>query len=96
LHPAKVATPATAFVGFAVQVSTAPAGVVMFKVTEVLLEATVLPPASWTATTGCVVKAVPPVELEGLVTNASLVAGPKMVKLVLTAAVSPLAVAVRV
>jgi hypothetical protein len=97
LHPAKVATPETALAGFVVQVRTAPAGVVMLKVTEAVLEATGLPPASWTATTGWVAKTVPPVELEGLVVKASLAAGPEvMVKLALTAEVRMPEVAVSV
>ena len=97
LQPAKVATPATAFLGFAVQARVAPAGVVMLRVTDAVLVVTVLPPASWTATTGWVAKAMPPVEPEGLVVKASLVAVPAvMVKLALTALVRPVAVAVSV
>jgi hypothetical protein len=96
-QPAKVTTPETALLGFVVQARVAPAGVVMLRVTEALPVVTVLPPASWTVTTGCVAKAVPPVEPDGLVVKASLVAGPiVMVKLVLTALVSPLEVAVNV
>ena len=79
------------------QVRVAPAGVVMARVTGALLLVTVLPPASWTVTPGWAVKAVPPVELDGLVVKASLLAGPTvMVKLVLSAVVSPLAAAVSV
>ena len=97
LQPAKVATPETAALGFAVQVRVAPAGVVMVSVTEALLEVTVLPRPSWMATAGCVPKAIPPVELEGFVVKPSLVAVPAvMVKLVLTPLVSPLAAAVSV
>ena len=97
LQPAKVATPEAAFLGLAVQVRVAPAGVVMVRVTGALLAVTVLPPASWTATTGWVAKAMPPVEPEGPVVKASLVAAPTvMVRLVLTALVSPLAAAVSV
>ena len=97
LQPAKVATPATAALGFVVQAKVAPAGVVMVKVTDAVLAVTVLPPASWTATTGWVAKATPPVELDGLVVKASLVAAPTvMVKLALTALVSPLEAAVSV
>ena len=97
LQPAKVATPEAAALGLAVQVRVAPAGVVMVRVTEAALVVTVLPPASWTATTGWVANAMPPVEPEGLVVKASLVAGPTvMVKLALTALVSPLEVAVSV
>src|SRR5450631_571775 len=97
LQPAKVATPATAFVGFAVQARVAPAGVVMVRVTGAVLVVTVLPPGSWTATTGWLAKGVPPVELEGLVVKASWVADPALtVKLVLTALVSPPEAAVSV
>jgi len=94
LQPAKVATPELALVGFAVHVRVAP---VMLKVTEAVLVVTVLPAASWTVTTGWAAKAVAAVELEGLVVKASLLADPAvMVKLVLTAPVSPLEAAVRV
>src|SRR5450631_579564 len=97
LQPAKVASPATAVLGFVVQARVAPAGVVMTRVTGAVLVVTVLPPASWTATTGWVPKAVPPVEPEGLVVTASLVAGPApIVMLELTALLSPGADAVRV
>jgi hypothetical protein len=96
-QPAKVATPAMAFVGFAVQARVAPAGVVMVKVIDAVLVVTALPPASWTVTTGWAAKATPPVELDGLVVNASLAAEPTViVKLVLTALVSPLEAAVSV
>jgi hypothetical protein len=97
LQPTKVATPATAFAGFVGQVRTAPAGVVMLRVTAAVPLETVLPPESWTATTGWVPKAVPPLELEGFAVKPSLVADPTvMVRLALTALVSPLAVAVSV
>jgi hypothetical protein len=46
LQPEKVATPEEAVLGFVVQVRVAPAGVVMLRVTEALLEVTVLPTAS--------------------------------------------------
>jgi hypothetical protein len=70
---------------------------VMLRVTDAVLEVTVFPLASWTVTTGCVAKAVPPVELEGLDVKASLVAGDAMmVKPALAALVSPLEAAVRV
>ena len=96
-HPAKVATPATALSGFVVQLRVAPPAEVMLRVTGVLLEVTVLPPASWTVTTGCVPKSVPPVELEGFVVKMSLLAGPTvMVRLALIPLVSPLAAAVSV
>ena len=98
LHVAKVSTPATAAFGFVVQARVAPAGVVMVKVTDAVLAVTVLPPASWTVTTGWAVKLVlTAVELDGLVVKASLVAGPTMiVKVALIALVSPLEAAVSV
>ena len=93
----KVATPEDAALGFEPQIRAAPAGVVMLSVTWTLLLVTVFPKASWMATTGCVPKAIPPVEPEGLVVKLSLVADPAvMVKLVLTALVSPLDAAVSV
>lgn len=61
LQPATVATPATAVLGFGVQVRVAPAGVVMARVTAAVL-VVVLPPASWTVTTCCVPNALPPVD----------------------------------
>jgi hypothetical protein len=97
LQPEKVATPEEAVLGFVVQVRVAAAGVVMLRVTEALLEVTVLPTASWTVTTGWVPKAVPPVELDGLVVKTSFAADPAlMVRFVLTALVSEVAVAVKV
>jgi hypothetical protein len=59
LQPVKVSTPATAFLGFAVQVRVAPAGVVMVRVTEAVLVVTVLALASWMVTTGWVPKIFP-------------------------------------
>src|SRR5450631_2180227 len=97
LQPAKVATPEAALVGFAVQVRAAPAGDVMLRLTKAVLVVTVLPPASWTATTGWAAKAMAPGEPAGLVVKASLVAEPvAMVKLVLTAVVRVPEVAVSV
>ena len=97
LQPAKVATPALAFVGFAVQVRVAPAGVVMFRVMERELLVLVLPPASWTVTTGWVPKAMPLGEFEGLVVKPSMADEHKvMVTLLLTALVSPAEAAVSV
>ena len=56
-----------------------------------------LPAESCTVTRGWVPNAVPPVELDGFVVKASVVAAPGvMVKLVLTALVSPLDAAVSV
>jgi hypothetical protein len=67
-------------------------------VIEAVLVVTLLPPASWTVTTGCAAKLVlTAVELDGLVVKASWVAGPtEMVKLALTPLVSPLEAAVSV
>jgi hypothetical protein len=97
LQPAKVAAPATAALGFAVHVRVAPAGVVMLRVTGAVLEVTVLPPASVTATTGWEPKATPPVELEGSVVKDRLVAEPVvMVKVALTSLVRVPEVAVSV
>src|SRR5450631_2497201 len=94
-HPAKVATPEEAFVGFWVHVRVAPPDV-MLRVIEVLL-VTVLPPASWTVTTGCVANTTLRVVLDGEVVKASLLAVPVvMVRLVLSALVSPPAAAVSV
>jgi hypothetical protein len=94
----KEATPEDAALGFELQLRVAPpAGGVIVRVTEALLEVTVLPAASWTVTTGWVPKDVPPVELEGLVVKASLVAAPAvMVRLALTPLLSPLEAAVSV
>jgi hypothetical protein len=96
-QPAKVATPAMAFVGFAVQARVAPAGVVMVKVIDAVLVFTVLAPASWTVTTGWAAKATPPVELDGPVVKANVLAAPAvMVTLLLVAEVSSPSVAVSV
>ena len=75
----------------------APPGAVSVSVTLVVAAVTVLPSASWTATTGCVPRAVPPVPLLGWVVNASLAAAPAViVKVLLVAEVSDPSVAVRV
>ena len=96
-HAAKVDTPEIAALGFVVQVRIAPPPEVMLRVIEAVLEVTVLPPASWTVTTGCVAKAVLTVEPTGEVVKASLVAMPVvMVMLVLTPLVRPLEDAVSV
>ena len=70
----------------------------MVRVIDAVLVVTVLPPASWTVTTGCAAKATLCVVLaDGEVVKASLVAEPTvMVKLVLTALVRPLEAAVSV
>src|SRR5450631_409176 len=75
-QPAKVATPATAALGFAVHVRAAPAGVVMLRVTGALLTSTVWPWASVTATMGCATKETVAAESEGFVVKTRLVAGP--------------------
>ena len=96
LHPAKVATPEAAALGFAVQRRVAPPPEVILRVICVVL-LTVLPPASWTVTTGCVANAVLMALPTGEVVKASLLAVPVvMVKPVLTALVSPLEAAVSV
>ena len=58
LQPAKVATPATALLGFVVQMRVAPAGVVMVSMTDLVLVVFVFPPASWPVTPGWVAKAL--------------------------------------
>jgi hypothetical protein len=70
----------------------------MVKVTGAVLVLTLLPPASWTVTTGCAAKLVlTAVEADGLVVKPSLVAGPtEMAKMALTPLVSPLEAAVSV
>jgi hypothetical protein len=80
-QPAKLAIPAEALRGFEVQVSVAPAGVTMLKVTCAELTATVLPSAAWTITAGWVMNGTPPVELEGLDVNERWVAGPETAQL---------------
>ena len=97
LQPANVASPETAFLGFAVQLRTAPEGEpVMLSVTAAVLDV-VLPLASWMATTGCDGKAMPPVESVGPMVKASLDAVPPvMLKLALIPAASVPEVAVRV
>ena len=97
LQPANVATPATAAFGFVVQVSVAPPGVVSARVTELVSDVTVLPPASCTATTGWVARAEPPVPVPGCVVNVSWAAAPAAItKLLLVADVNDPSVAVRV
>ena len=75
LHQAKVATPEVAARGLVVQVKV-PVPEALAKVIEADEEVTVLPPASWTVTCGCAVKAVPPVAPAGWVEKASLAAAP--------------------
>ena len=77
MHPANVATPDVAASGLVVQVSVPPPGLVpIASVMLALLVVTVLPPASWTLTTGWVPKLVPPVPPPGWVVNATFVAAP--------------------
>jgi len=76
LQPTKLAMPATAATGLAVQLNVPPAGVVNTSVTELVSVVTVLPARSCTATRGCVARATPPVEALGCCVNASCAAGP--------------------
>ena len=97
LQPANVATPAdTATVAF-VHVSAAPAGVegcVMVNATvPVLVDVTVLPPRSSTATTGWVVKATPPAEAFGEVVKVMFAAAPVVMVTLRLVAVNPPSIA---
>ena len=76
MHPAKVATPLLAVTALLVQVSVAAPGVVMVSAMLALLDVTVLPWASCTVTTGCVLQWLPAVAPLGCVVKASLVAVP--------------------
>ena len=77
LQLAKVATPLEAATGLVAQASVPPPGFVpIASVTLLESVVTTLPPASSTLTTGCVPKAIPPVEPDGCVVNASCAAGP--------------------
>ena len=100
LHAAKVTTPETAVLGFAVHVSAAPdvpVPEVIAKVTLALLVVTVFPYASWIATFGCVVHATPPVPPPGCVVYPSCEAAPAVtLNVLLVALVSPVLVIVRV
>ena len=70
---------------------------VSVSITELVSVVTVLPPASCTVTTGWVAEATWLAPPPGWVVNATLAAAPTViVKLLLVAAVSPLAVAVSV
>src|SRR5207245_8377880 len=99
LHPANVATPELAVTGLVVHVRAPPPGLVpMARVTLALEVVTVLPPASWTFTTGWIGKtplaAVAPL---GWVVTTRWVAGPTVtLNVALVAVLSPLLVAVRV
>lgn len=94
-HPANVAVPLTAAVGFAVQLNTAPLGVVMASLIEFVPEV-MFPPESSMATTGWVANAVPLTELDGEARKTSLVAEPKIENDALVAAVREPDVAVSV
>ena len=85
-RPLKVATPFTAFSVLVPLNVPLPGLVPIATVIEAALLVTVLPPASCTATAGCVGKAMPPVELPGFWVKATFVAGPTvMLKLLLVA-----------
>jgi hypothetical protein len=80
LTPLKVATPFEAVSGFLVTDSVPPDGLVpIARVIEALEVVTVLPPASSTVTTGCVVKALDCLPPEGCVVKTSLAAGPTVI-----------------
>ena len=91
--------PAAAVLGFAVQpmVAPVPGWVVMARVMELAAVGTVLPPGSWTVTTGCVAHACPSTPPPGSVVKASCEAAPMVIgMLLLVALVRPVAEAVRV
>jgi hypothetical protein len=99
LQLAKLATPDVVLLGFAEQFVRAapPVGGVIARVTDAELAVLVLPPASWMATRGWDANAVLATVVPGTRVKPSLVAGPTvMVKLALTALVSPPVAAVRV
>src|SRR6185369_8619736 len=83
-QPLNAATPATAGrESPPVQVRVAPAAPVpaaIARLTGSTAVETVLPPASWTATTGWTVHAEPAVPPPGWVTNASFAAGPTAIE----------------
>ena len=84
--------------GLVVQVSAPLPGLdPIARVIEFVADVTVLPPASWMATTGWADQAVPIVPPPGWVVNPSLDAVPTvMLNVLLIALVRPVAVAVRV
>ena len=98
LHPAKVATPELAASGLVVQVRAPPPGLApMARVTLALEVVTVLPPASWTLTTGWTGNTPPEAAPLGCVVKASLLAGPTVrLNALLVADVSEPSVATRV
>ena len=82
--------------GLVAQASVPPGLVPIARVREAV-EATVLPPTSWTVTAGCVVHVAVLAPPPGWVVKARLAAGPiVIVNVLLVAEVSPAAVAVRV
>ena len=88
--------PLAAVTGLVVQEST-PEPLATARVIEALEPETVLPPESWTVTTGWVVKAAPLAAPAGWVVTANLVAAPAVrAKLDVVALVTPVAEAVRV
>src|SRR5450759_3575127 len=96
-QPANVSTPAPAAFGLAVQARSAPPGVVIVRVIEVVAEVTVLPPASWTVTVGWLVQAVLLVPPPGCVVKASLLGAPTvMLNELLVAPVRPVLATVSV
>ena len=74
-HPAKVAMPDTAVTGLVVQFSV-PVPEAMDRVTEADEEATTVPLAFWTSTTGWALNVTPLAVVPGVALNASLVAPP--------------------
>ena len=95
-HPEKVATPELAAFGLAVHVRV-PVPLVIARVTALVSLVAVLPEASCTVTTGWVANATPPVLPLGIVVKASFLAVPRVIpKVLLTALVRPVVVAVRV
>ena len=98
MHPAKLATPATATTGFPVQLSVPPAGLVpIASVTLLVSVVTVLLPASCTATFGWVVNAMPALAPATCWVKPSFAAGPTVtLKVALVARVREPSVALSV
>ncbi len=97
LQPANDAVPPVAASGLVVQAKVPPGSVPRARVIEFVAPVTVLPPASSTVTTGCVLQVAALVPPPGWVLKASWVAGPAvMEKVLLVAALSPVAEAVSV
>ena len=91
LHPAKVATPATAVTGLVVHVSV-PVPLPIARVIAETLLVTTSPLESSILMTGCTVRFDPPVEFVGCDVMISCVAVPATAKEAVVAAESPLAV----